>query len=286
MSAKRPEQDFLLARQDRTNSRNGHSQHQRQRQADELHTFWSGLRTYLSSWHERLDTMENDKNADACTAIAISESSSRRLMDVNSNIEVHVSSTHNTNNHMIIHQQFEDLKQELIVLRKHCLTNGVAGSSLGLGTYSHGTTNEEQLNIRILVPDFLPVGDLRLLHAEFSKCFQRWEFVKQSLIPHERFTFAKYREELARRKSLGLPLSTSLEFSSSEEPNRKVREMRSSHDLMKGAYLQDLSNISIRVDRDGKVVDLFTDSSVCTYINTITAESLSLRNLRNCTILM
>jgi hypothetical protein len=280
VSVKDLEQDFLFARQRRTESKKAKSQQQRRSQADELYTFWSGLRTKLSRWKERLEALKQDTTNGAADTD--------------------------------FRQQFEDLKQELHLLRKRCLTNCALCPGAGPGPDAGAlwTTNEEQWR----VPDFLPVADLRLLHAEFTKHFQELELAKQALIPQEKFAFTKYRQELARRKSLGLSLTNSSSPSSDSDSEKRQSKAKSqaqaqaqakqpSHDFITGAYLQDLSNKSIHVARNGKVMSMSMSmsmsanendndnddhTSICTDTDThtITAETLFLRNLHNCTIRM
>eukprot|EP00980_Cylindrotheca_fusiformis_P027868 scaffold22560_cov135-Cylindrotheca_fusiformis.AAC.79 len=124
-----------------------------------------------------------------------------------------------------LYQELQDLKAELHQIRKHCL-----GSTVCYDDWE--------------VPD-LPVADLRLLHDEFSRCFSVWEATKKQISPKGNFSFRRYREEIARRKAQGIPLSAPVaaESALSSKP----------HLLKEGACLQGLSNVSIVIDSKGNV---------------------------------
>jgi hypothetical protein len=91
------EQQFLLSRQARTTARSSSQNQNRHQHSEDLHAFWTVLRSKLSSWEEKLDLLLQQKPSSQGAAM--------------------------------IHQELEDSKEELQQLRKHCLASSTGGSS-------------------------------------------------------------------------------------------------------------------------------------------------------------
>lgn len=215
------EQQFLLSREARSKSNTSDRSTPLRQHSEDLHTFWSILRSKLSSWDAALDELEGKPQG-------------------------------------YVRQEIENLKEELQQLRKHCLASTVCFDSWK-------------------VPD-LPIADLRLLHTEFTKHSTRLEVVKERLIPRGKFIFQRYRKEVAKKKSLGIPLhapTSGVEPSSTKQiPSISVR---ADH----GPCLEDLSGVSISIDFRGKVE---VDGSAISL--TISTSALLVRNLRDCRVTM
>lgn len=208
------EKKFLESQQARVNTI---ERSQRLQHADTLHVFWTLVREKLSAWEKKLHALQETQGKKPAA-----------------------------------YQHLQDLKEELQLLRKHCL-----GSTVCFDDWE--------------VPD-LPVADLRLLHNEFSKYFTIWEAAKEIICPKGKFSFRRYREELARRKAQGIPLSAPLVAQTTITSKPQV--------LHKGACLQDISNESIAIDSDGNV--RVRDEQIMK----VSDAALLVRNLQNCSVVM
>jgi hypothetical protein len=208
------EKKFLESHQARVNAI---ERSQRLQHADTLHVFWTLVREKLSAWENKLHALQETQGKKAAA-----------------------------------YQHLQDLKEELQLLRKHCL-----GSTVCFDDWE--------------VPD-LPVADLRLLHNEFSKYFTIWEAAKEVICPKGKFSFRRYREEMARRKAQGIPLSAPLVAQTTITSKPQV--------LHKGACLQDISNESIVIDSDGNVRVRNEQ------IIKVSDAALLVRNLQNCSVVM
>jgi hypothetical protein len=161
-----------------------------------------------------------------------------------------------------IRQGMEDLKQGLQLLRRHCLASTVCFHDWD-------------------VPE-LPVADLRLLHAEFTKCSTTWETIKEHLIPKGKFVFRRYREEVGKRKAQGIPLDApSRPRGPPPKPNKQVAST-ASLDFHHGPCIQDMMDASIAIDASGNV---FLDGERTT-IAPVSGTALLIRNLANCSVTM
>ena len=178
-----------------------------------------------------------------------------------------------------IRQDLQNLCQELVQMQKHCL----ASASVAESIYSY---DEWQ------VPEDLPVADLRLLHAEFTKYMQKFETVKQQLIPKGKFIFEQYRQAIAKRNAQGMAVTTK-QTSLSSLPSSSTFSQASHSPIQQGGILESISNASVFIDANGtvKIVpNIHSDDPANGILppNTpsISASSLLVRNLKDCTVKM
>ncbi len=176
--------------------------------------------------------------------------------------------------HVETRQELQDLQEELRTLRHHCL----------------------KPTLDFAVPTELPPADWRLLHAEFTKCATLWETVQIQRYPKGKFIFQRYRQEVGRRKALGIPLA-------SEQSKKNSMELASRyHTHFSGntgndhdddnntsssgpgpASLESVANAIICIQNDG-TVQIQPNHGQDPY--TISSAAVLLRNIQNCTIQM
>ena len=177
------EERFLqsrLARRQNQNKKKKNGQHDgdddndnyRQSKTDTLHAFWNVLRQKLKQWQEKLVAVEQEEYKKG-------ENNNKKK------------------NHQDARTELERLRFELNQWRKYCLSNNIAATTADIAAL--GNSDDEELLLKIL-PEDLPVSDLRLLHTEFTKYSSLWEDVHDRLFPKGKFIFRRYREELARQQ--------------------------------------------------------------------------------------
>ena len=252
----------------------------------ELYKFWSVVRKKLSYWQQNLDRLVFDHNNNENQQPKEEDESSSSSTDNDATADVR--------------QRLEDLKQELYLLRKYCLSTSTSNNENDdCKNHVRTWTDEEGQSERWNVPDFIPASDLRLLHIEFTNCATKFDTVYEQIIPKEKFTFKKYRQELARRKALGLPLNV-VTTGNPNSRNTSAKPPKQRQDkanlLGTGGLLENLVNVSVIVDKHGNVSipfdnkgDIVNDDENDTNSRStkiITAESLVLRNLQNCSVRM
>lgn len=167
-----------------------------------------------------------------------------------------------------------DLKEELQALRQECLHPNPHPSSI------------------LPVPMNLPAADWRVLHSEFTRYFALWEEVSTTKFPKGKFTFARYRQEVARRKALGIPLeaASAPTLPNPSSPTHQVEEQKDDD-----ATLQDISNAAIYISTDGAVVvnskdvvdsDQSQETGATTRSALLSSSAILLRRISNATIQM
>jgi hypothetical protein len=268
-----PEQRFLQSRQARLVAASSSVARN-----EELSIFWSELRRLLKEWNGRLLEYQHQ----------------HQTTEENTNV-----SNNNDNDPAdlrdggsLFRQELQDLKEELQGLRQHCLHAAAAAAS----SINSNTTPTNFYDWS--VPTELPNADLRLLHAEFTRCSTSWESVYQELFPKGKFIFRRYREELARRKALGIPLEAAVTAATSIARSRTQNEKDTNNVLDDSGSVQNISDSMIHIQDDGTVQIRGRDDTTnedrpsssserATIIpQRITAAAVLLRNVQNCTIQM
>lgn len=215
-----------------------------------LGKFWSTIRFYLSEWNQRLQ---------------------------------HPSLTR---------QECWTLQEELRSVRQACLnptttmtpvptTTTVTTTTSAIDsstTNSPPSYNNDYIQVLNVIPADLPAADWRILHTEFTKCVQEWEDLVSKRFPKGKFTFLRYRKEVARRQALGIPLeeerprrqeqttdqqqqegesSTKKEVTTTSPFNYSTTTTSSSPPMTEivdeTSGVQNVSHVSIHIQEDGTV---------------------------------
>lgn len=171
----RQEREFLDSRKAWSSEEPSAFRQRQHRQSEKLHQFRSSLRRLVREWGDRLDRLDmpspeddggggDGGNSDPC-------------------------------------RELENLKEELRLLQQHVLTGGrmTTPSSLAAAALPDAGSADRGAGGWPAVPEDFPHTDLRLLHAELSRCSARWEEVSARILPVRTFRFTRYREEAARR---------------------------------------------------------------------------------------
>ena len=165
-------------------------------------------------------------------------------------------------------QDLVDLKEQLQLYQKHCL------SSTPIIVFDDWQ-----------VPDNLPLADIRLLHKEFSNCMTKWEQAKEIVSPKGKFTFRRYRQEVARRKACGIPIfenstqkTTPLKASAHQSTPVQQQQQQ---EYTKGACIQNLSNATIEIDADGNVL---VNKHSFLEMPKVSAAALLVQKIEHCSI--
>lgn len=215
-------------------------------------------------------------------------------------------------------QQWLDLQQELQALRHYCLKSMTT-------TTTNTTSSSFSLSMDdLIVPDELPLADWRLLHEEFTNCTILLETIQNQQFPKSKFVFLRYRQEVARRKALGIPVeyakshqerTTSMTTMTMTMKNTTTTDNHHGenpipiHDLdddnewnttdtgspptiPSPVNLESITNAVINIREDGTIHITFHDNSTNHHSNDdhwntpspITSAVLLMKNLQNCTI--
>lgn len=299
-----PEQRFLQARQARSNARREESGHdnnndddddfvtRQQRHSQELGIFWSELRRRLQQWEERLNRLH-----DTFKAANNSQQQQQQPLILS------------------IRQPFQNLKEELKQLQRHCLRNHdittTASSTTNANSpsSSSSSTHHDHDDMMILVDWKLPTKefpntDLRLLHAEFSKYTQKWETMARLIQPKGKFTFRRYRQELAYRNIHGLLLQDDDQDNNNNNNNNRTTttEVNDNPPPLPNdeSCLQGYDNCIIHIHNDGTTtinhhhhhhqeqdeMPSTPASSMLTSSISLSSPLLLIRNLQHCTVTM
>lgn len=274
------EERFLqsrLARQKKKNDRDAGDSNKSSK-TDSLHAFWNVLRRKLKRWQERLAAVEEECNRN--------------------------DDKKDSKNHQDARTELERLRLQLNQWRKYCLSNNIASTT---DIASHGDEDGELLEI---LPEDLPVSDLRLLHTEFTKYSSMWDDVHDRLFPKGKFVFRRYREELARRKIQQEDLAKTHKLKNRPQDRASNTEQTSRHPIRgfgnkNDAILENISSLDIIVSATGSVsttihtpdeqdddkvaspIDDKVDISAAgTVPSQLSSTSLLFRNLQHCSLVM
>jgi hypothetical protein len=153
------EASFLQSRQSRSRPSRKISQ-------DRRNAFWESARTFLVGWYKRLDAL----------AMPVSETDKRNVQ-----------------------MSLRQLMEEFEMLRNVCLTSNNCDSASSSSTTLEDVVPVDAASLIMPPPDDLPYGDLRMLHEELQKNREKFDAVKQRLLPKGKFVFKRYRQAMAQR---------------------------------------------------------------------------------------
>ena len=197
------------------------------------HARWSALaESHHSDHHQRVTTIE---------ALATFWSSLRQfLTEWNARLQ------------QVDHkQQCLNLKEELHALRQACLNPNTGSSS------SSSSSTILPPELLAAIPMDLPAADWRVLHGEFTKYVQAWEEVFTTRFPKGKFTFSRYRQEVARRLALGIPLEKervpTFRTTKSSTTAATTAAVAVMSEMDESSSLQNISDSSIHIQQDGSV---------------------------------
>ena len=140
-----------------------------------------------------------------------------------------------------------NLKEELHALRQACLNPN--SSSLRSETPSSNILPTELL---AAIPMDMPAADWRVLHGEFTKYVQAWEEVFTTRFPKGKFTFSRYRQEVARRLAMGIPLEKE-HVPTKQTTISSTAAAAAMSEMDERSSVQNISHASIHIQEDGSV---------------------------------
>jgi len=180
------EADFLAARQARSLARESKNGGDAQRRKEERNAFWDSVKTFFRQWTQRLE---------ALNALNDNEQPNQQQLETPMNEQ----------QKRIIQMKLTQLKDELQLFRKHCLSTSSFEDDLSvrqhqqqLGEKSSEVARDDLTTSTVVTPPpHLPLSEIRILHQEFAKYQQRFEQVKHTLLPKGKFVFSRYRQAMA-----------------------------------------------------------------------------------------
>jgi hypothetical protein len=188
-------------------------------------------------------------------------------------------------------QECLNLKEELHALRQACLNPSSSISSSSTTTTS--TNNNNNNNNTLPVPMDLPASDWRVLHTEFTRHFHAWEETMATRFPKGKFTFTRYRNEVARRQAMGIPLDAAVVIAGAGEPNHRVGTSAACttlSDMDETSCVQNVADASLHIHHDGHVVWIRKshdiDESSGSNNVPLSSGAILLRTIVHCTIQM
>lgn len=263
------EASFLAARAARNSHRPASAQSRKQKQ-DDLHDFWSTVRSYLKDWNDRLSAIAENEGEEAAS---LSEDEKRNLQG-----------------------QFTLLAQEIQYVRRICLSSSGGAAESPLSTVDPASASESRIRYNIKPPPEgdLPLADARLLHRELTQCQATLDKTKKKLLPKGKFVFRRYREAMRKREEKMRNETVENETGNdSFEQDEISRKADVTCDLeTERRTLQDLDGIDVLVDSAGGVQmhqrgDLsggdYNEKEEIAMLPTC-FSTLILRNLQDCTI--
>jgi hypothetical protein len=209
------EAQFLEARAQRQQQANYASCRER---SEELRVFWTVFRQEIRQWQDRLKE------------VVTVEDPPKSLTERRTQLRISLA----------------ELQAQLDSLRKHCLST----DTLTATTTTTTTTTNTRLDWD--VPDDIPAADLRLLHTELTQCATALEEAKEKHLPKAKFVFHRYRKAIMEQQQR-------LEAGGEPTPQQRVVDVSesiqvsSTKETKSDNPLENISNVSIRVDMGGKV---------------------------------
>jgi len=193
MTVGNAESKFLESQKARTDHLRQNAK--RNRKEDALNTFWSSLKSYLSSWDNRLEQLSE------AHAVAATTEEEKRT----------------------VHLEICELQEELKQLRKGCL-------STSYQTLDQNDATAKQLPTP---PDELPLTDIRLLHNEFTNSQAKLDQVRQKVLPRGKFVFRRYREALRKQEQgeIKTVSAASKEFTSNSSSKPSMTKTHDENEL-------------------------------------------------------
>eukprot|EP00934_Nitzschia_sp_Nitz4_P004231 Nitzschia sp. Nitz4//scaffold92_size79448//38546//39864//NITZ4_005391-RA/size79448-snap-gene-0.130-mRNA-1//-1//CDS//3329560186//4221//frame0 len=164
-------------------------------------------------------------------------------------------------------QQFLlECKQKLRLWEQHCLgttaVNGLEGWE---------------------VPMELPAADWKWLHGSFADGWALWERIYGQVVPKGKFTFVRYRQELARRRALGMPLTQSAP-DSNHASLLPLTKATTETLVDPQSCLEDLENGTMDIVDNDTPQDTLPTTPASIQYHTMSSSVLLFRRLKNCTI--
>jgi hypothetical protein len=227
------------------------------------------LQARQARWSALSNTTTSSSRATTVEALAAFWTALRQLL-VEWNQRLHVASLNR--------QDCLNLKEELHAVRQACLNPTSTSTTSG---------TSEGPPFGLPVPQDLPAADWRVLHAEFTRQFQAWEELFDERFPRGKFTFGRYRQEVARRKALGIPLEEASGTTMKQPKDVMVTSSTSTMSQMdENSSIQNISDATIHIQRDGSLWIQTSQDPESSFRVPISSGAILLRCISNSTIQM
>lgn len=160
---------------------------------DLLDSFWVRLKDRVKEWNHELDRIATREVSSLDGSVT--ETKRLPLQDENEKRQVQL--------------ELLKLSKYLKTLRKHCLTTTTSLSSSssvdprsveGFAQRQTSSLLMESDVMAIIVPDEMPLTDVRLLHKEFTICQAKLDKIYDEILPKGKFVFKRYREAIEKQQ--------------------------------------------------------------------------------------